>query len=70
MTKLLAAAAALVGLLGQSLGALAADKEVTIGYQLIYSPWHVAIADSRFEKACQKLLPERFEVVETDKGVL
>ena len=51
MTKLLAAAAALVGLLGQSLGALAADKEVTIGYQLIYSPWHVAIADSRFEKA-------------------
>ena len=51
MTKLLAAAAALVGLLGQSLGALAADKEITIGYQLIYSPWHVAIADSRFEKA-------------------
>lgn len=29
----------------------AADKEVTIGYQLIYNPWKVAIADGAFEKA-------------------
>jgi taurine transport system substrate-binding protein len=30
---------------------LAADKEVTIGYQLIYNPWKVAIVDGAFEKA-------------------
>lgn len=30
---------------------IAADKEVTIGYQLIYNPWKVAIADGAFEKA-------------------
>jgi len=29
----------------------ASDKEVTIGYQLIYNPWKVAIADGAFEKA-------------------
>ncbi len=33
------------------LDARAADKEVTIGYQLIYSPWNVAIATGAFEKA-------------------
>ena len=32
-------------------GAFAADKEVTIGYQLIYNPWKVAIVDGAFEKA-------------------
>ncbi|MFQ5618910.1 MAG: taurine ABC transporter substrate-binding protein [Rhodospirillales bacterium] len=30
---------------------LAAEKEVTIGYQLIYNPWKVAIVDGKFEKA-------------------
>ena len=34
-----------------SAGALAADKEVTIGYQLVYNPWKVAIVDGTFEKA-------------------
>lgn len=29
----------------------AQDKEVTIGYQLIYNPWKVAIVDGAFEKA-------------------
>lgn len=28
-----------------------ADKEVTIGYQLIYNPWKVAIVDKKFEEA-------------------
>jgi len=32
-------------------GALAADKEVTIGYQSMYNPWKVAIVDGAFEKA-------------------
>ncbi|MCW2309911.1 taurine ABC transporter substrate-binding protein [Rhodobium gokarnense] len=31
--------------------ASAADKEVTIGYQTIYNPWKVAIADGKFEEA-------------------
>jgi taurine transport system substrate-binding protein len=32
------------------IGTSVAAKEVTIGYQLIYNPWKVAIADGRFEK--------------------
>lgn len=32
-------------------GAQAQDKQVTIGYQTIYNPWKVAIADGEFEKA-------------------
>jgi taurine transport system substrate-binding protein len=31
-------------------GAALAQKEVTVGYQLIYNPWKVAIADGAFEK--------------------
>ena len=31
--------------------AQAADKEVTIGYQLVYNPWKVAIVDGAIEKA-------------------
>ena len=31
--------------------AQAADKEVTIGYQLVMNPWKVAIVDGAFEKA-------------------
>lgn len=37
--------------LGIGVPAQAADKEVTIGYQLIYNPWKVAIADKKFEEA-------------------
>lgn len=37
--------------LGLGVPAQAADKEVTIGYQLIYNPWKVAIADKKFEEA-------------------
>lgn len=33
------------------LGARAASKEVSIGYQLMVNPWKVAIADHAFEKA-------------------
>ncbi len=33
------------------IGTSQAQKEVTIGYQLIYNPWKVAIADGKFEKA-------------------
>ncbi len=31
--------------------ATAADKEITVGYQLVYNPWKVAIAKGEFEKA-------------------
>ncbi len=31
--------------------AVAADKEITVGYQLVYNPWKVAIANGTFEKA-------------------
>ena len=31
--------------------AAAADKEITVGYQLVYNPWKVAIANGEFEKA-------------------
>ncbi len=34
-----------------AVAAQAADKEVTIGYQLVMNPWKVAIADGAFEKA-------------------
>ncbi|MCP4328621.1 MAG: taurine ABC transporter substrate-binding protein [Alphaproteobacteria bacterium] len=46
------AALAMLGLAaGVSGTALAADNEVTIGYQQIYNPWKVAIAAGEFEKA-------------------
>ncbi len=32
------------------IGTSLAAKEVTVGYQLIYNPWKVAIADGKFEK--------------------
>ncbi len=32
-------------------GAAAADEPITVGYQLIYNPWKVAIADGSFERA-------------------
>lgn len=32
-------------------GTSVAAKEVTVGYQLIYNPWKVAIADGKFEQA-------------------
>ena len=31
--------------------ASAADKKITVGYQLVYNPWKVAIASGEFEKA-------------------
>ena len=43
--------AALGALLFSATTVLAADKELTVGYQLIYNPWKVAIADGKFEKA-------------------
>jgi taurine transport system substrate-binding protein len=33
------------------IGTSLAAKELTVGYQLIYNPWKVAIADGKFEKA-------------------
>ena len=38
-------------LAGLAAPALAADNEVTIGYQLVYNPWKVAIANGTFEEA-------------------
>lgn len=38
-------------LVGISGPARAADKEITVGYQLMQNPWKVAIADKAFEKA-------------------
>ncbi|MFQ6018282.1 MAG: taurine ABC transporter substrate-binding protein [Kiloniellaceae bacterium] len=40
-----------VGLLALGAGVAQAQKEVTIGYQLIYNPWKVAIVNGEFEKA-------------------
>ena len=37
--------------LGAGAAQAQAEKEVTIGYQLIYNPWKVAIANGDFEKA-------------------
>ncbi len=39
-----------LALLVVGIGASQAAKEVTVGYQLIYNPWKVAIADGTFEK--------------------
>ena len=33
--------------------ASAADKQITVGYQLVYNPWKVAIASGEFEKGCK-----------------
>jgi taurine transport system substrate-binding protein len=46
--KSFALACGLVALAG---AVSAQDKELTVGYQLIYNPWKVAIADGTFEKA-------------------
>ncbi len=47
----LTAAVTLIWSAGAWSAANAQDKEVTIGYQLIYNPWKVAIADGKFEQA-------------------
>lgn len=47
----LTAAVPLIWSAGAWSAANAQDKEVTIGYQLIYNPWKVAIADGKFEQA-------------------
>ncbi|MFQ5958346.1 MAG: taurine ABC transporter substrate-binding protein [Alphaproteobacteria bacterium] len=39
------------GLMALAIGSAQAQKEVTIGYQLIYNPWKVAIVNGEFEKA-------------------
>lgn len=52
MRQLLAAlCCSVVALVTGAPASQAADKEVTIGYQLIYNPWKVAIADKAIEKA-------------------
>ena len=51
MTILFKAVALAVGLLLLGAAVEAAEKELTIGYQLVYNPWKVAIADGAFEQA-------------------
>ena len=51
MNKLVSGLLAGVLVAGLGASALAADKEVTIGYQLVYNPWKVAIAGGAFEEA-------------------
>ena len=51
MKSLIQAFALAFGLAALSAAVSAQDKEVTIGYQLIYNPWKVAIADGTFETA-------------------
>jgi taurine transport system substrate-binding protein len=51
MKSLLEAFALACGLVALSAAVSAQDKEVTIGYQLAYNPWKVAIADGAFETA-------------------
>jgi taurine transport system substrate-binding protein len=51
MKSLLEAFALACGLVALSAAVSAQDKEVTIGYQLAYNPWKVAIADGIFETA-------------------
>ncbi|MGE0611672.1 MAG: taurine ABC transporter substrate-binding protein [Hyphomicrobiales bacterium] len=63
MKKLFAAVLGGAAALAMSVSmTFAADKEVTIGYQLIYNPWKVAIADGEFEKATgYKIRWEKFD---------
>ncbi len=51
MGRFLALAALLCFATGVAAPSYGADKEVTIGYQLVYNPWKVAIVDGAFEKA-------------------
>ena len=52
MFKIYARFVAALALLWATTGAApAAEKEVTIGYQLLYNPWKVAIVDGAFEAA-------------------
>ncbi len=51
MGRFLALAALLCLATGVTAPSYGADKEVTIGYQLVYNPWKVAIVDGAFEKA-------------------
>ena len=51
MRKVFALACASVFALVASVSVAVAEKEVTIGYQLVYNPWKVAIADKKFEAA-------------------
>ncbi|MCG8560067.1 MAG: taurine ABC transporter substrate-binding protein [Hyphomicrobiales bacterium] len=51
MRKVFALASACVFALVASVSVAVAEKEVTIGYQLVYNPWKVAIADKKFEAA-------------------
>ncbi len=51
-TRMTLAALLAVTLLGAAPGARAAgDKELTVGYQLVYNPWKTAIAAGKFEQA-------------------
>ena len=50
MSKLLSIAVGAAVMMIGALTSLAAEKEVTIGYQLIYNPWKVAIAGGVFER--------------------
>ena len=40
-----------LGVVALGAGSALAQKEVTIGYQLVYNPWKVAIVNGEFEKA-------------------
>ncbi|MGI9381531.1 MAG: taurine ABC transporter substrate-binding protein [Methyloligellaceae bacterium] len=51
MKKILALACACVFALVANVSQAVADKEVTVGYQLIYNPWKVSIAAKKFEAA-------------------
>ncbi len=51
MQRLLSALMLAIGATALLAGGAHAQKEVTIGYQLVYNPWKVAIANGTFEKA-------------------
>jgi taurine transport system substrate-binding protein len=51
MKSFLKTCALALGLVALATAALAQDKEITVGYQLVYNPWKVAIADGAFETA-------------------
>jgi taurine transport system substrate-binding protein len=51
MKSFLKACALALGLVALATAASAQDKEITVGYQLVYNPWKVAIADGAFEAA-------------------
>jgi taurine transport system substrate-binding protein len=51
MKSFLKTCALALGLVALAPAASAQDKEITVGYQLVYNPWKVAIADGTFETA-------------------